>query len=390
MRRRWPLAAAVLAGVLVLTACAQESAPPDAPAVHSVDPAPVSLGESAAPSDLPADAVPEALTGLPILDPGWDQVPQERDGLLLGLVHPADDARSGEPIRFVAAHEDGTLLWQAERPPSCTGHALSRSRDGVVAVLTDVVPGTDVLSQTLATGYDLATGQVLWGPLPVPGPHQGPGAVFATPAPGAAMGDTGPRTALDASTGEVVATEEDGIVVGEYDGVVLIAADGVLTAAGTHEWSAPLAELGLDPEPAALPGRPPDGTALVAARGERAGVLLDLRTGEVLADDVHDAAREPLSDTLVTAGPEYVSGYPGAGEPWQIPLPEARIQAAGNVLAYLRTGQQVRVVNAVTGADAVAFDDDVARPAVPVLVTRNGAVVVEGDELGLVPTRPHP
>ena len=390
MTRRFRLAAASVAGAVLLAACGGTGpigdGPESAPAVVA-DPAPVMIGEPAPDADLLAGSLPLALTGMPVLDPGWDQVPQELDALMLGLVHPPEDAGAGEPLRFVAAREDGTLLWEAQRPPSCTGFALSRGPDGPVAVLTDVAAGAEALTQTLASGYDLATGELLWGPNEVPGPHQGPGAVFAAPAPGAAMGETGPRVVLDPATGDVVATEEDGVVViGEYGGVVLTATDGVLTASGAQQWSVPLADLDLGSEPAALPTAPPHGAALIGADGERSGTLLDLDTGEVLAEDVVSAARELQSGTLVTAGPELVSGYPETGESWQREIAGARIDGAANVFAYVRTGNELRVLNAVTGADAVAFDGDVPRPAVPVLATANGAVVVDAGDLALVPS----
>lgn len=384
--RRTGAAVTALLLAVVLAACGPSA--PDGAAPVAVDPTPVPVGEAAPARDLPPESLPLPLSDLPILDPGWDQLPQERDGLLLGLGYP----QGGEPVRFIAAREDGTVLWQAERPPSCTGFTLSRAGADVVAVLTDVAPGTETLSRTSATGYDLADGRLLWGPVSVPGPHQGPGAVFAAPAPGAAMGETGPRVALDPATGEVLATEDDATaVVGEYDGVVLTAAGGELVADGAHKWTVPLEAIGLASDPVALPTTTPAGTALVAERGERWGVLLDLATGEVLAEQVGSAAREPMSATLVTAGPEEVSGFPTtdgatANGPWQRPWPEARIVAAGNVFAYLRTGDQLRVVNAVTGADAVAFDDAVHDAAVPALVTDGGATVLDADRFLLVPT----
>ncbi|WP_413452719.1 hypothetical protein AA0Y32_09310 [Georgenia phoenicis] len=374
MRRR--LALLAVAGLLA--GCAGDPPP--------VETEPAVLEERAAPSEeVDEGSLPLALSGLPVLDPGWDQVPQELDGLLLGLDHPED----GEPLRFVAAREDGTLLWQAERPPSCTGFTLSRAGDRPVAVLTDLAPGQDTMSETSASAYDLATGELVWGPVEVPGPLQGPGTVFAAPAPGAAMGETGPRVVLDPATGEVVADEEDGdaVVVGEYGGLVLTAADGTLTADGPGtSWEVPLADLGTGPEPAALPGvDPPPGTALLGAPGEALGVLVDLATGEVLTTGVRDAVTEPISGTLVTLEDATLVGRPD-GEHWERPAEGMALSAAGNVFAYLRSDTAVRAVNVVTGADAVAYDDGVTDPAVPVLVTEGGATVVEGADLALVPT----
>ncbi|MCM3661370.1 PQQ-like beta-propeller repeat protein [Georgenia satyanarayanai] len=375
MTRRWAAAAAVVA-VGLLAACSEEE--------PAVEPQPVPLeGRAPVSTSVEEGSLPLALSGQPVLDPGWSQVPQELDGVLLGLVHPQDS----EPLRFVAAGEDGTLLWQAQRPPSCTGFTLTRAEGRPVAVLTDVAPGTEQLTETTASAYDLRTGNLLWGPQPVPGPHQGPGLVFAAPAPGAAMGETGPRVALDPATGEEVALEEGAVVVGEYAGVVLTAGDGVLSASGPETaWQAGLDELGLGASPVALPGvAAPAGTALLGDPGQ-GGVLLDLASGEVLAHGVGDAVREPLSGTLVTLEGDRVVGYPQGGARWERPAPGARLSAAGNVFAYLRTDTAVQALNVVTGEVAVAYDEATTSPAVPVLVTGRGATVVEGADLALVPT----
>ena len=375
MRARWPVLALVVA---VLAACTSTSEPVDATPTIVSEPAPSS--DAVAEIDLPL-----ALSGLPVLDPGWDQVPQELDGHFLGLIHPEGD----EPLRFVAARDDGELLWQAERPPSCTGFTLSRA-DGVpIAVLMDVEPGDETLTEVSATAYDLATGDLLWGPVPVPGPHQGPGAVFAAPAPGAAMGSTGPRAALDPATGEILVDEaaQDVVVVGEYDGVIVTAANGTLRAQGAATWEAPLADVGLTAPPVARAGvTPPEGTALLVEPGQNAGPLIDLSTGEMLAEGVRDAAREPVSGTLVTLEGDTAVGYPASGERWEHPAEGARISAAGNLFAYLRTDSAVRAVNAVTGELATAYDEATTSPAVPVLVTASGAAVVEGMDLALVAT----
>lgn len=364
-----------------LVACA-----PDQPddAQTPVDPTPTLIDEPAPAAEVPAAALPMPVADQPALDPGWDQVPRELDGLLLGLQHPQDD---GGPVRFVAAREDGTVLWHAQRPPSCTGFTLTRAGEDVIAVLTDVAPGEDELTATTASGYDLATGELRWGPVAVPGPHQGPGAVFAAPAPGAAMGETGPRVVLDPATGEVVAEEADGAgVVGEYGGVVLVAGDATLRASGAADWSVSLEDLGLGADPRALPGATaPPGTALLASPDDPHGVLIDLATGRLLARQVTGAVREPLSGTLVTAGPEEVAGH-REDDAWQRELPDAQLAAAGHVLVYLRTGDQLRVLNAVTGEDAVGYETGTTDPAVPVLVTQAGAVVVRHDQrLALVP-----
>lgn len=375
MKARWPVLAVLLT---VLGACASSTV--------QVDPAPTTVGELAPASDAVEEIdLPLGLSGLPVLDPGWDQPPQERDGYFLGLVHPEAD----EPLRFVAARDDGVLLWQAERPPSCAGYTLSRAGGQPIAVLMDVEPGNDTLTQTSATAYDLATGELLWGPVPVPGPHQGPGTVFAAPAPGAAMGDTGPRVALDPTSGDVLASEEaeDVVVIGEYDGVLLTAADGMLMAQGSATWEVVLLEVGLGAQPVALAGvTAPEGTALLGAPAQESGVLIDVATGEVLAEDVKDAVREPVSATLVTHEGDTLVGYPDVGDRWERPAEGAWLSSAGNLFAYLRTESTVRAINVVTGEVASAYDAAATSPAVPVVVSVRGAAVVQGSELALVAT----
>lgn len=366
----------LLAAVVLLAGCAG--------ADPVVEPEPTLLEGAAPPAERVDEAsLPLALSDLSILDPGWDDVPREIDGHLLGLDHPD----GGEALRFVAAREDGTLLWEAERPPSCTGFALTRAEGRPIAVLTDVAPGRDAVTQTSATAYDLATGERVWGPVDVPGPLQGPGTVFAAPAPGAAMGDTGPRVVLDPDTGEVMAGEEEGVVVvGEYGGVVLTATGDTLSASGADtSWDLPLTDVGAGPAPVALPGvEAPPGTALIGEPGATSGALIDVTTGEILTTGVHDAVTEPISGTLVTVEGDHLVGYPANGDRWERPLEGMSLSAAGNVFAYIRSDSAIRAVNVVTGADAVAYDDAVATPAVPVLVTSRGATVVDGTELALV------
>lgn len=76
------------------------------------------------------------------------------------------------------------------------------------------------MAATTATALDLTTGEQIWGPVDVPGPYQGPGLVFAAP-PEGFMGQTGPRVALDPTTGQVAAAESD-----------------ILDAAGLHAYDA--------------------------------------------------------------------------------------------------------------------------------------------------------
>ncbi|WP_341360758.1 hypothetical protein V5H98_06255 [Georgenia sp. M64] len=383
--------------------------------VAPVNPTPVVVGESAPTAPVGA-SLPLPLAPFRMVEPGWDQVPEELDGTFLGLAEPTPDGDTsdadtadtadadtadadtadGAALRFVAADEQGTVLWEAARPPSCTGFALTRAGDRALAVLTDLAPTDDAVAGTTATAYDLTTGERVWGPVEVPGPHHGPGLVFSAGAPRATVGETGPRVVLDPATGEVLADESDEAgtgVVGEYDGTVLTAVDGelVATAGGTTTWRVPLASLGLDGAPTAVAGaRPPHGTALLGAPGAETGALVDLADGAVLATDVADARRDPSSGAVVALGEERVTGLPATGEPWEVPVTGTRLAAAGGALVYLRVGDALQVLNATTGAEAQAYGEaGSAGLVVPVLFSAGGAAVVPTETgYGLVTTAP--
>src|SRR5699024_6261566 len=111
-------------------------------------------------------------------------------------------------LEFRAVDSAGTILWSAKRPRVCSGFLVSDSENGPVAVLMDQQSaGSDALDTT-ASGFDLATGEKLWGPVEVPGPLLGSGLVFAGP-PEDFIGAGGPRTALDPASGAELAVEDD-------------------------------------------------------------------------------------------------------------------------------------------------------------------------------------
>jgi hypothetical protein len=270
--------------------------------------------------------------------------------------------------------------------------------DRPVAVLTDLESTDDAVAQTTATAYDLASGERLWGPVDVPGPHHGPGLVFSSSAPRAAVGETGPRVALDPATGATVRDEADQpgtAVVGEYDGVVLTAADGALIATGpdgAEVWRLPLADAGI-PEGAGVTSvagaRPPEGTAVVGPAGAEKGTLVDLADGTVLATDVADARRDRATGTVVTRAGSVVTGRTAEGTSWTRELGgDVRLAGVGGVLVYLRVGDAVQVLNAATGEDATVYAEGASPLGVPTLFSSDGAAVVPLDEQLLVTTRP--
>lgn len=394
--RRGPAGRTAFLGLVLTTLVACSTTQP---AAATIDPTPHVLGTPAPAAHVDQRSLPQQLAEMTVVEPGWDQAPEELDGLFLGLAVSEVGA-----LQYTATDSSGTLLWQARRPPTCTGFALSRAGDHPIAVLTDTSPSTEPLGRTTATAYDLATGDQLWGPVDVPGPHQGPGLVFAAPAPGGAMGSTGPRVALDPASGAVLLDESNDLgtaVVGEYDGIVLSSRDGALHArdasSAQDRWTLPLDQVTEQAGSSgvavvALAGTdPPPRTALVgpAERADGAaatGALIDLSTGKVIATDVLDARQDGVTGVWVVLGPEKLSGYRAEGLLWsRAATSQMQLAAAGGVLVYLRVGDAVQVVNATTGGDAVAYGE--AGPdgfLVPALIASDGTAVVHAGSFVLV------
>jgi hypothetical protein len=360
------------------------------PAVATIDPAPKILGTPAPAAQVDQRSLPLQLAEMAVVEPGWDQAPEELDGLFLGRATSGDEA-----LQFTATDSAGTLLWQAKRPRTCTGFALSRADGHPIAVLTDASTSAESTGRTTATAYDLATGDQLWGPVDVPGPHQGPGLVFAAPAPAGAMGSTGPRVVLDPASGAVLLDESNDprtTVIGEYDGMVLSARDGALhardAASAQDQWTLPLDQMtgqaGPTGDVVALAGTdPPPGTALIGPAerpggAEATGALIDLSTGKVIATDVLDARQDGVTGVWVVLGSEKLSGYRPEGLLWsRAATSQTRLAAAGGVLVYLRVGDAVQVVNAMTGGEAVAYGEAGQDGfAVPALIASDGTAVV--------------
>lgn len=378
MTRRRPGVGAALAALVTaaLVGCGSPAA--QAP---DVVPTPTVVATPAPEADVVPWALPFAWEDAEAVDPGWDRRPQELDGWFLGAAVPDEpDA----PVRFTATDSHGEVLWRADRPLAAAGFALSRADGRPVAVLTDAVDGE---TPSTATAYDLASGRELWGPVPVPGPHAGPGLVFA--AEGAA-GPVEDRLALDAATGAVVALPASATVIGEYDGAVVVGDDGEVqaweAATGALRWRVPAADLGIPDgaTPTALDGSSAlRGAAVVGARtdedAEPVGGLLDLTTGQVVATGAREAAWDGAVRAWVVLGPAAVSAYRVEGEQlWShAATPDLSLAAAGGALVYLRDGDRLRLRNTLTGAEAVAYGDPGSEGyAVPALVGATGAAVV--------------
>src|SRR5699024_1273527 len=176
MRRR-TFALSLPLGLAMLSACGPETTEEDPAALpdppSDLEPETVTNGEKAESVDLSTVSLPLEMTTMIVVDPGWTSTPLERDGMFLAY----DD--TGDRLRFVAADQDGTVLWEADRPLICTAFALSQDVDGrAVATLGDISPGDEGPWVMSLRGYDLRTAETLWGPTGVPGPQAGQGLVF--------------------------------------------------------------------------------------------------------------------------------------------------------------------------------------------------------------------
>src|SRR5699024_2552439 len=245
--------------------------------------------------------------------------PLERDGIFLGY---SDD---GDRLRFRAAAQDGTLLWQAQRPLSCTGYCLSADADGTaIAVLADTASGGDGPPATSLTGYDLRTAEVRWGPVEVPGPQAAQGLVHSA-AEESSGGSSPTRTALVAETGEVALTEEEldgGRILAEHGGTIVHTqgADLVALSAtdGEQQWRVALPE-GLDPQRVGIgPRIDPNTGYAVLGDDSGAGTVIDLADGHVIARHADQVGHDHVLDVTVLAAGTTVRALDADGaESWR-------------------------------------------------------------------------
>ncbi|CAM3864410.1 hypothetical protein [Isoptericola cucumis] len=397
-RRAGARLAALLAVALLLAGCGPVAPEPAAPEPDRTP----SAGDTAVrEADSARLQLPTPFEGARLVDPGWEVPPQHADGTFLAA------AEKDGVLRFTAVDPHGDVRWRAERPVSCTGFVVTEDARGrAVAVLTDTASTDDALAGTTATAYDLATGEELWGPVDVPGPHQGPGLVFARPSTDP-MGEPGPRTVLDPTTGRVAVAEGHrggDRVIGEHDGTVLLVEGAALVARDTAGGDA-LWRLGLDDHGWTAGSIQPStndpqvaGRALVET-SPTTGALLDLRDGTVLDDTARDALDDPVTGTRVTLQESGIQARAPEGRPlWSVSTGrDTTLAAVEDVLLFVREGDAVRVHNAVTGEVAQGYPPDGSgRIVVPTRVAGDGATVVqdgrryllaarEGDESGDVP-----
>ena len=196
-------------------------------------------GSDTVPRDDPPLPPPEVSGPLPAplrADPLWtapfSSEPKATESMFVGVVQE----REGGAVEFLGVDHTGRTRWSTERDPECTGFVITRDpRDGSeLVVLLDKEKDPDggfLATRTTASAFRPDDGELVWGPVDVPGTLVGPGLVFAA-VQGSVMSDhTGPKLALHPGTGAVVADEhEDEVILHEYHGVVLVHRDEALRA----------------------------------------------------------------------------------------------------------------------------------------------------------------
>lgn len=362
-------------------------APEDAPPVEDTEP--VLIGEKA--ETVPYDELrlPIEMEPLIVVDPGWTGPPQQLSGVLVAYAEE-DDA-----LRFRVVDQDGTVLWEARRPLSCSAIALTRHGDDDLLVLADADTGADGFTTTL-TAYDLRDATAVWGPVEVPGPQAAPGLVHAS-TEDRPMG-TGPRIALAAADGDVLLDEADldgGRILAEHLGTVLWSDDTHLHATGPDGdelWSETVPD-GLDAK--TLRVLDPIHTATswaVLVDGSAAGVALDLETGSLVAEDALAIVHDPVTEMTAVAQGSTVRGLDADGdEAWVHEDKDAlRLVSAGERLVYaVRQGEgSLVVLDAEAGLMVQPYDADRndLPPAMPELFTKDVAAVIRSGERRLLVT----
>lgn len=396
-----------VAGALVLAACSSPEPSDDARVTEDSHVAEEVPSTSDAPVTSDSDLVrdPVAGTNPPVYDdadltlptqseggelvaPGWIVPPQHLDGIFMAPVEVDGH------LEFTAIDATGQALWTVERPLSCTGFTLTYGANGPIAVINDAMTTDTALAATSASAYDLLSGELVWGPVEVPGPHQGPGLVYAAPS-AEAMGASGPRVALSPDTGEIVAdeAESDWSVVAESRGTVLLANDQSLRALnvqGAELWESDLPEGLTTVHPAASTSSGPGVQALRADDGGL--VVLDLGSGAVLADSVTSAVIDESIGMLITTSASHTQGTMIATgeEQWSTDSSDqAYVVAAGGAMAYVRDGDAIRVHNTITGDVTPGYPELLTGTiAVPYVMTGTGVAAYPYEGQVLLATEP--
>lgn len=366
--------------LIVLAACGGS----ETPDLERVPSSPTATTLSAPTDDL---QVPLAYSESPLIDPQWDTEGQYADGVYLGA------QETETHLEFTAISDTGEALWTVDRPLSCTGFTLGFTGDGrALAILGDTESSDDALAATTVSAYELHTGDLVWGPIDVPGPYIGPGLVYGK-LDGGTLGQASEHVALDINTGEIAVSDTDSeVILGEYDGTILtVVGDDLVARAGEREtWRINLAEHSIDPADV-LPDmgyRAGDTTILVKVKGA-GGIMVDKDTGDVLFTDVRDAVRDYVSGVWTIRDSTGVHAYDEMGTLlWSQSVSDnTEFEVAGGSLLYMRDGDSLRVHNLYTGAIAQAYTpDQTGTIVVPAFIADNGTALLWVDGRQIIAT----
>ncbi|MDA2814035.1 PQQ-binding-like beta-propeller repeat protein [Nocardiopsis sp. RSe5-2] len=359
--RRAAAPAAGAAALLLLTACTGPEPREAADAVVRDDPPSPAPAVPAA--DIPPTLAPEAVWAAPFSAP-----PKAAGDGFVGPVMPEEN---GGDLVFLGVGPDGGTRWSLSRNPSCTAFAATRDADGrdlVVVLDSDADPdGGGLATRTTAAAYLPDEGTLVWGPVEVPGTLVGPGLVFGASAGSVMGGASGPKAALDPSTGAVAAHESEdgaGTILHEHQGALLTERNGRLraldTTTGRELWNGtdldpPDEAPGAAPAPGPRPETDAGAAAAVAWTEEGGGVVAytvhDLRTGRRLAafgsEEEPRLIGTPDGEVVVSGvspdGRAAVAGIEaGTGDPKRLWRREAapgdRTEAIVGGVLYLSTG----------------------------------------------------
>lgn len=301
-------------------------------------------------ADLAEADAPAAFADADFYATPWEAAPKSADGIMLGL------GQHDDRLRFTAVRADGTELWHTHRPLACAGFTITTVGDRPIAVLNDLVANDDSTLTPTASALDLHTGEIVWGPVDVPGPNYGPGLIYAG-APDEYFGEAGPLTALDPATGETVFTESADSalrIIGQFDGNLVLADDNTLIGQdtdGDHQWTHDAATLPWSPDALiSVPGVDPGGRWAVIGTGQHDdGALIDTVTGTIHAHNVSAALTDDATNTVAYLDHERL-GLVAAdeGTAWQQPAHGRSLSAVGPFGVAARHD---------TGLDILGFDD---------------------------------
>lgn len=382
----------ILVAGLVLSACASGT---QTELLSDYDPVPNQVNRPAAEVDTSKLWLPLQLAEQQVVSPGWRTPPHTIADVYLSAEHHDD------VLTFQAVDATGMVLWEAQRPLSCTGFTLTTANDQHLAILTDIDAEVQTFGRTVAAGYDLHTGELLWGPVDVPGPHHGPGTVFAAP-PEAAMGSTGPKVVLDPATGQVLLDEQETPeirILGEFHGTVLILQDGLVQSfaastladsglAAEPQWTVPITEYGWEEQrltatvPNPNPGVEHKAGAVLLGTHPTDRVLLELADGQLLAQEITDAGQDPASGTWVTVGQNF-SGYDAQGERlFHEPADGLELIGVGGAIAYLKNSNgDIEARNVITGALSRSYNpQDTGQLVIPHIIDTDGTAILESQD----------